>query len=172
MGRPVKHRQVSILPSVTYFKPVGIPVRCLEEICLSMEEAEAVRLKDIEGIKQEESAEKMKVSRPTFQRVLTSARRKMAHALLKGKAIRIEGGHFDMSPGLFRCKNGHLWEVPFDSLVDAHPVACPTCEISDIEQLSPLGSECPFKKELACCQRCSRATNNRRLSVGVVQKVE
>jgi len=97
MPRPPKCRRVAFLPSVTYFKPAGIPLRALDEVRLSVEEAEAIRLKDLEGLEQEQGAEKMNISRPTFQRVLASAREKIADALLHGKAIRIEGGNFEMT---------------------------------------------------------------------------
>jgi predicted DNA-binding protein (UPF0251 family) len=107
MSRPQKCRRVAFLPNVTYFKPAGIPLRALEEVMLSLEEAEAIRLKDLEGLDQEESAEKMNISRPTFQRILASARQKMADALLYGKAIRIEGGNFEMAWHRFRCFKGH-----------------------------------------------------------------
>jgi len=83
-------------------------VRMLEEVCLSVDEAEAVRLKDLEGLEQEEGADKMGISRPTFQRVLMSARQKVADALLNGKAIRIEGGNFELAVRRFRCADsGH-----------------------------------------------------------------
>jgi len=98
MPRPIKWRRVAFIPEATYFKPAGIPMRVLEEVCLSVEEAEAVRLKDLEGLEQEQGAEKMNISRPTFQRVLGAARQKIANALLNGKAIRIEGGNFEMAP--------------------------------------------------------------------------
>jgi len=88
------------MPGVTYFKPAGIPLRLLEEVRLSLEEAEAIRLKDLEGLEQEQGAEKMGVSRPTFQRVLAKARRKIADALLNGRAIRIEGGNYELAAGL------------------------------------------------------------------------
>ena len=98
MSRPIKWRRVAFIPEATYFKPAGIPMRVLEEVHLSVEEAEAVRLKDLEGLEQEQGAEKMNISRPTFQRVLGAARQKIADALLNGKAIRIEGGNFEMAP--------------------------------------------------------------------------
>jgi len=100
MPRPPKCRRVAFLPGATYFKPAGIPLRVLDEVRLSVEEAEAIRLKDVEGLEQEEGAEKMNISRPTFQRVLASARQKIADALLNGKAIRIEGGNFEVVPGI------------------------------------------------------------------------
>jgi len=100
MPRPSKCRRVAFLPEATYFKPAGVPLRVLDEVLLSVEEAEAIRLKDLEGLAQTPGAEKMNVSRPTFQRVLASARRKIADALLNGKAVRIEGGNFEVAPGV------------------------------------------------------------------------
>ena len=66
MARPFKCRRVAFMPGVTYFKPAGIPLRDLEEIRLSVEEAEALRLKELEGLEQEQGAEKMSISRQTF----------------------------------------------------------------------------------------------------------
>jgi len=100
MGRPPKCRRVAFLPEATYFKPAGIPLRVLNEVRLSVEEAEAIRLKDFEGLEQEECAQKMSVSRTTFARVLNSARRKMADVLLNSKALRIEGGNFEVAPSI------------------------------------------------------------------------
>ena len=100
MPRPIKCRLVSALPEADYFKPAGIPLRELSEVSLSIEEAEALRLKDLEELEQEPAAEKMGISRSTFQRILSSARRKVADALLNGKAIRIVGGNYTMTtPG-------------------------------------------------------------------------
>jgi predicted DNA-binding protein (UPF0251 family)/predicted Fe-Mo cluster-binding NifX family protein len=98
MSRPQKHRRVAFIPDVTFFKPAGIPLRDIEEIQLTVEELEAIRLKDLEGLEQGEGADKMNVSRPTFQRILSSARQKIAEALLNGKSIRIEGGNFEFPP--------------------------------------------------------------------------
>jgi predicted DNA-binding protein (UPF0251 family) len=137
MGRPPRHRRVGFIPQITYFKPAGIPLRTLEEICLSVEEAEAIRLKDLEGLGQGECAGKMNISRTTFQRLLGSARQKIAHALLKGKAIRIEGGNFEVAMRRFRCDNGHEWDVPFEVLVGEPLQACPTCSNPNV---APLGT--------------------------------
>jgi predicted DNA-binding protein (UPF0251 family) len=133
MPRPLKCRRVAFMPEVTYFKPAGIPLRALEEVCMSIEEAEAVRLKELEGLEQEQGAEKMDVSRPTFQRVLASARQKLADALLNGKAIRIDGGNFEMTWRRFRCRGGHEWELEMP--VSVPPEICPTCSTPDIEPL-------------------------------------
>ena len=139
MPRPLKCRRVAFLPNVTYFKPAGIPLRALEEVRLSVEEVEAIRLKDLEGFEQEQAAERMNISRPTFQRVLASARRKIGEALLNGKAIRIEGGSFEMAFRTFRCLNEHEWEVPFEVMMSAPPQLCPTCNMPNIEPLLPVG---------------------------------
>ena len=139
MPRPLKCRRVAFLPNVTYFKPAGIPLRILDEVQLSVEEAEAIRLKDLQGLEQEEGAERMNISRPTFQRVLASARQKMADALLNGKAIRIEGGSFEMASSQFKCLNGHEWEVPFEVMVNKPPKLCPSCNTANIEPMLQCG---------------------------------
>ena len=139
MPRPPKCRRVAYLPNATYFKPAGIPLRALEEVRLSVEEAEAIRLKDLEGLEQEQGAERMSISRPTFQRVLASGRQKIADALLNGKAIRIEGGSFEMALSRFECLNGHEWEVPFEVMMSAPPQLCPTCNTASIKPLLPAG---------------------------------
>ena len=137
MPRPRKCRRVEYLPGVTYFKPAGIPLRDLEEVRMSIEEAEAIRLKDLEGLEQEEGAEKMNISRPTFQRVLTSARQKIADVLLNGKAIRIGGGSFEMTWSRFRCQRGHEWEL--ETPVKAPPELCPVCRLPDVQPVHPGG---------------------------------
>jgi predicted DNA-binding protein (UPF0251 family) len=139
MGRQPLWRRVDFIPEVTYFKPAGIPLTGLQEVCLSVEEAEAIRLKDLEALEQEECAQKMNISRTTFCRVLGSARQKIADALLKGKAIRIEGGNFEMAVRRFRCINGHEWDVPFEAMINAPPRVCPTCNTASIMPLPPSG---------------------------------
>jgi predicted DNA-binding protein (UPF0251 family) len=127
VGRPVKTRKVSCTPEYTYFKPAGVPMVFLEEVCLTVEELESIRLKDLEGLEQEDCAKKMNISRPTFHRILTIARSKLADALLNGKAIRIEGGNFMMATNLFRCDDGHEWIVPFEKMIVSPPRICPEC---------------------------------------------
>jgi predicted DNA-binding protein (UPF0251 family) len=137
MGRQPRWRRVDFLPQVTYFKPAGIPLANLQEVRLSIEEAEAIRLKDIEGLEQDNCAQKMSVSRSTFARILLSARQKMADALLNGKAIKIEGGNYEMAVRQFRCGNGHEWEVPFEVMIKHPPELCPTCNTTNIMALWP-----------------------------------
>ena len=89
MVRPIKPRRVFFDPNVIYFKPRAIPLSMLEEVELSLDEIEALRLCDLKNLDQVEAAKKMKISRSTLQRILTSARRKASEALIKGKAIKI-----------------------------------------------------------------------------------
>jgi predicted DNA-binding protein (UPF0251 family) len=92
LSKAKKHRWVCCEPSVSFFKPRGIPLTELKEACLTVEELEAVRLKDLEGLDQEPTAAKMGISQPTLHRTVMSAHRKIADALVNGKALRIEGG--------------------------------------------------------------------------------
>ena len=126
MVRPKKCRMVASLPNVTYYKPAGIPLRLLNEVKLSIEEAEALRLKELEGLEQSEGAVKMDISRPTFQRILSSARKKVADALLNGKAIRIEGGSFQIAGTRPCCHRDHNWVRQLDS-TNMNTANCPVC---------------------------------------------
>ncbi|NCO23106.1 DUF134 domain-containing protein [Candidatus Kuenenbacteria bacterium] len=92
MARPIKPRRVLFDPDVVYFKPRAVPLSMLEEVDLSIDELEALRLCDLEDFEQEEAAKKMKISQSTLQRILTSARKKVAEALIGGKAIKIRKG--------------------------------------------------------------------------------
>ncbi len=88
---------MGFVPDITYFKPAGVPLRQLAEVRLRVDELEALRLKDLAGLAQEECARMMGVSQSTLQRTLASARSKVADALVMGKAIRIEGGQVRVS---------------------------------------------------------------------------
>jgi predicted DNA-binding protein (UPF0251 family) len=96
MPRPCRRRRVAGRPAVAIFKPIRIPLAELEEVVMTLDEFEAIRLADLDGCYQEQAAEAMRVSRPTFSRIVASAHRKIADALAHGKALRIEGGpvHF------------------------------------------------------------------------------
>ena len=138
MPRPVNRRCVAFIPEAVYFKPSGIPMYALEEVCLTIEEAEAIRLKDLQGLQQEECAENMHISRPTFHRVIESARAKIADALINGKAIRIDGGNFEMATRRFRCSDdGHEWNVPFETMIGEKPLDCPRCNSANIQPAGP-----------------------------------
>jgi len=87
-------RWVGREPGVVFFKPQGVPMASLEVVVLSVEEYEALRLSDLQGLSQADAAKRMGISQPTFNRLLASARSKIAEAIVKGKAIKIEGGHY------------------------------------------------------------------------------
>jgi predicted DNA-binding protein (UPF0251 family)/predicted Fe-Mo cluster-binding NifX family protein len=92
MPRPVNERRLGSAIPPRVMKPAGIPARELEQVTLGFDEAEALRLADLEGLYQEAAARSMGVSRQTFGRIIESARRKAADAILNGKALRIDGG--------------------------------------------------------------------------------
>jgi predicted DNA-binding protein (UPF0251 family) len=135
MPRPRICRRVWLLPNVTYFKPAGIRMSSLEENILTVDEFEAVRLKDLLGLEQEDAAKKMNISQPTFHRLLLSARKKITDALVNGKAIKIEGGNFKMV-GLpkrkFKCYDcGFEWELDYGT---GRPEECQKCKSKNIHR--------------------------------------
>lgn len=100
------------------------------EMVLQLEEFEAIRLKDFDGLEQAEAAKSMGLSRPTYQRVLQSARRKVAAALVEGKHIFIQGGFYKMANRVFECQDcHHVWEVEPCSEGGKHgyEIECPEC---------------------------------------------
>ena len=97
MPRPRHFRRVGCLPQATFYKPRGIPLAVLQHITLTVDELEAIRLADLQGLYQEQAAEKMNVSRQTFGRILESAHKKIADALVNGKALSIQGGPIELA---------------------------------------------------------------------------
>ncbi|MFC1479925.1 DUF134 domain-containing protein [Candidatus Omnitrophota bacterium] len=95
--RPKKLRHVKCEPGERCFRPQCKPLKELEGIYLTLDEFEAVRLADVEGLKQEDAAKRMKVSRPTFSRIITGAHQKIGDALINIKALRIEGGSCEIT---------------------------------------------------------------------------
>lgn len=89
MPRPRLNRKVCFNPKVTYFKPRGVPMSMLDIVELTLEETEALRLKNVEQLSQNECAEKMNTSQSTFQRILSGAYNKISDAIINGKAIEI-----------------------------------------------------------------------------------
>jgi predicted DNA-binding protein (UPF0251 family) len=126
MGRPKKYRKIKCNPGAMYFKPRGVPMHYLEEIILEADEVEAIRLGDLLGLSQEEAAVKMKISRPTFGRIINKARMKIADGILNGKALRISEELADKLSDtlLFACKNcGYKIKVKRNSIIES----CPGC---------------------------------------------
>jgi len=91
MGRPKIKRNIQFNPDVHYFKPRGIPLRELDEVELMSEEVESIKLYLIDNLEQTKAAQKMGVSQPTFARIYNNACKKVAEALIHGKAIRFQG---------------------------------------------------------------------------------
>lgn len=89
-------RYIAEHPEVTFFKPAGIPLKKLKEVVITLDEFEALRLADAEGKYQNEAAELMQISRQTFGRIISTARQKIAKALLEGNSIKIEGGNVNI----------------------------------------------------------------------------
>jgi len=136
MPRPRRCRRVVDLPNFAVFKPAGVPKRSLSEVVLTVDEFEALRLADYECLYQQQAAESMAVSRQTFGRIVESARRKVAKALVEGCAMRIEGGDVRMAEMAetrsFECGQcGHAWEVPFGT---ERPAACPACGSENVRR--------------------------------------
>ncbi len=128
MVRPRKDRYVAFNPEVSYFKPRGIPMFELEEIRLTVDEREAVRLADLLGMAHEDAGRQMGVSRATFGRIVQQARQKVADALINGKAINVEGGNYRIieGPRIFKCTGcGYEWEEPRGT---GRPEKCPECD--------------------------------------------
>ena len=125
MPRPRKRRRVGWWPLYNSFGPRGGRRRTFERIGLTVDELEGLRLADLMGLSQEEAAKKMNISRATFGRIVEEARKKVAQALINGKALRIEGGSYEMAARKFRCAQcGHTWEVPYGT---PRPANCPKC---------------------------------------------
>ncbi len=132
MGRNKKNRIVKYNPDVNYFKPRGIPMFDLEEVSLTVDEREALRLADFLGMSHEEAGREMGVSRATFGRIVQNARKIIADAMINGKAIMVEGGNVQVvdDSRRFNChKCDHQWDEPFGT---GRPEQCPECNDVDI----------------------------------------
>jgi len=131
MPNRIRHRRITMPPPMDGFKPFGIPRRELESIVLLFEEFEAIRLADYENLNQEEAAEKMNISRPTFTRLHDKARRKIARAFVEGKAILIKGGTYVTDDFWYKCHSCN------ETMVTMKPVRqCRKCDSNDIIQLN------------------------------------
>ena len=131
MPRPPIERAVGGVPRVTLFKPAGVPTRDLEQLPLAIDELEAIRLVDLEGLSHEQAAAAMGVSRQTVGRVLERGRAKVADALVGGKAILIGGGQYRVEPRqlcCFACRDAGLDRRSGC----AGPATCPACGSTDV----------------------------------------
>lgn len=119
MPRPRCCRRVHAKPIASVFRPAGIPACDLGDVVVTLDELEALRLADAGGLYQEEAALRMSVSRATFGRIVESARRKVADALVHGKIIRIEGGRVHDAADPDNC--------PHCSAFESGKRSCPRC---------------------------------------------
>lgn len=135
MVRPKKNRIVAFNPEISFFKPRGIPMSELEEIRLTVDERESVRLADLMGMSYEDAGKQMGVSRATFGRIIQNTRKIIADALINGKAIHIEGGHYTLADekSKYMCnKCKRQWE----GRVASKPENCPTCKHEYFQRIS------------------------------------
>jgi len=134
-ARPKLKKIVSAIPIYAYFKPQGIPMTKLEMVNLEVEELEALKLKDSENLDQKSAAQRMGISRSTFQRLLASARKKLINSILEGKALRVEGGNYIPGDDVVesKCLKGahHFYvkkgELSPDKEYKLSKVSCPEC---------------------------------------------
>jgi predicted DNA-binding protein (UPF0251 family) len=116
-------RRVGFQPHATWFRPVG--TIDLVGVNIALEEIEAIRLKDLEGLDQEEAARSMGISQPTFHRILESARWKVAQAIIEGKPLHIGGGTYKLETTKRTCDDcEHGWEEEHSA---PSPLACVVC---------------------------------------------
>lgn len=130
MPRQKRHRLVTKEPPVSVFKPAGIPARELDEILITIDEFEAIRLADFEGLSQRDASTTMEISQPTFNRVLSSARNKVARGLVQGYVLRIEGGRYRLADG-----TGILECIDCGSSVDMSSEDKSTCQACGSKKL-------------------------------------
>jgi uncharacterized protein len=140
MARPPIERAVGAVPRVTLFKPAGVPARDLAQLQLAVDELEAIRLVDLEGLSHEQAAEVMGVSRQTVGRVLERGRAKVADALVGGKAILIGGGQYRVEPRQMRCFScDERWVAEQE---EGTATRCPTCGSTDVSECWGPGGRC------------------------------
>jgi len=126
MVRPRHCRRVDSEPVSYYFKPAGVSKASLEEVILTIDEWEALRLADFKGTYHDGAAKSMRVSRQTFGRIIEGARKKVAQALICGHALIIKGGDYEMTTRKFTCFDcKHKWELDHGT---GRPETCPSCE--------------------------------------------
>lgn len=135
MSRPRCCRRIAAQPGASLFKPVGVPIDGLGEVVMTLDEFEALRLADVVGLYQQEAAGRMEVSRATFGRILDTARRKAARALVEGLALRIEGGPVRRVGGV--CPHcSREWACHEDQ---PRPGDCPACKATSGHRRSSTG---------------------------------
>ena len=133
MARPEKSRNIHEPPLYTEFRPVGMG-GMMDAVIMTIDEYEAIRLSDMEGMTHEQAAEEMGISRPTFTRLLDSAHKKLADMLVHGKRLVIEGGNVTFRFMIMRCADcGHMFRIRSDQIPDT----CPVCGSKNLILMAP-----------------------------------
>ena len=133
MPRPKNKRIVYEPPLFTEFKPIGVAGRSLEQVSLSLDEFEAIRLADYIGLSHEEASEEMEISRSTFTRLIEKARKKIADFVMNGKLLTIEGGNVHFRNNIIRCLDcGHM----FKTKIRISIIECPSCKSNNLLNLA------------------------------------
>ena len=133
MSRPIRHRKMYQPPMARGFRPIGMVGRSANEVVLLLEEYEAIKLSDYEGLTHVLAAKSMEVSRPTFTRIYARARKKIALAFIESRAIVIEGGNVNMKEDWYRCSHCN---VVFSDTGAGGEVFCPSCRSLDVVSIN------------------------------------
>jgi uncharacterized protein len=150
MPRPKRIRKMTNPPHFKGFKPIGLPEEN-NPVVLNFEEYEAIRLSDFELYGQVEAAQIMDVSRPTFTRIYESARRKVAQAFVKGKAIVFEGGKVYFDSEWYSCNSCGCW---FNHPAKEQEIKnCALCGSTDIEQYND-NTQQNIQEDICICPQC------------------
>ena len=133
MSRPKNNRIVYEPPSYTEFKPAGVSIKSLEEIQLSLDEFEAIRLADLLGMSHEEAANEMGVSRSTFSRLIVKSRKKIASFFFQGKLLVVTGGNIHFRKNIIECSScGHMFKTDIGIMM----TSCPVCGSNNLLSLA------------------------------------
>ncbi|NLB27238.1 MAG: DUF134 domain-containing protein [Bacteroidales bacterium] len=133
MARPKSNRYVFEPPMFREFKPVGVAARSLNTNKLTLDEYEAIRLADYQGLLHEEAASEMGISRSTFSRLVVAARRKVSDSLINGKMLTIGGGKIHFRNNIIRCLNcRNIFKIKINSAL----MKCPVCGSANLQNLA------------------------------------
>ncbi len=133
MARPRMQRMIHTPPMYSGFKPTGVMGRALEQLEMTLDEYEAMRLADLIGLSQEEAAREMEISRPTFTRLIEAARRKSAQFLTQGRHLVIGGGPVHFRENVIRCHDcGHSFVLDINRDINV----CPSCGSGNLIDLA------------------------------------
>ena len=133
MSRPEKNRKVYEPPLITGFKPMGIQSHHVQHTILTLDEYEAFRLSDFNGLSHAEAAEEMEISRSTFTRLIEKARKKIADLIICGKVLNIEGGNIHFRTNIFKCQD---CEQMFNIRINMKLDKCPSCHSKNLINLA------------------------------------